>query len=196
MLSAGQASDAKADLRFMQLARYVAGSDLADPQALGGFWSADVQPKPIPDLKLLGRATMATLKRVGERLVLTLANSGKEVAWIHAGDSNLLGFLEAKDTGGNWRPIEYQPWYTCGNSYHRVGLPSGQGWTFTVPVPPGNLKTQVRWRHQRRGETIYSNSLATTIPSTRFDLEPAVRAKSKVRYDGDFPFLVPHSFPL
>jgi len=103
--------------------------------------------------------------------------------------------LEAKDRGGNWRPIEYQPWYTCGNSYHRVGVTPGHGWAFEIPLPTGGFKTQVRWRYRSQGVEHTSNALATTIPATRFELAPEIKAANKIKFDGDFPFLVPTSFP-
>jgi len=185
---------AKPNPDYMQLARYIAGSAVEDPEAIGGFgWSSN-RPKPVNDRKLLGNGLTVTLRRNGGALSLTIANGGRQVEWLRAGDSNILGFLEAKDKGGNWIPIEFQPWYTCGNSYHRVGVTPGHGWTFDAPVPTGNLKTQVRWRYRSRGIEHTSNPVSTTIPARRFELEPSVRASNAIKFDGDFPYLVP-TFP-
>lgn len=186
---------AKPNPSYMQLARYIAGSAVVDTDAVGGFGPSNNLPKPIRDRNLLGRGLTLTLSRKGEALSLTIANGGRQIEWLRAGDSNILGFLEAKDKGGNWRPIEFQPWYTCGNSYHRVGLSPGHGWTFDIPMPTGKLKTQVRWRYRSQGVEHASNAVATTIPATRFELAPEMRAANKIKFDGDFPYLVPISFP-
>lgn len=62
-------------------------------------------------------------------------------------------------------------------------------------MPTGKLKTQVRWRYRSQGVEHASNAAATTIPATRFELAPEMRAANKIKFDGDFPYLVPISFP-
>lgn len=194
LLLAGQYPFANGDPRYIQYAAYIAGSKVMDPEAPGGFGPSDRYPAVVKDLKLLGNAgPKATLVRTKKGFVLHLANAGPKEVWFRAGDSNLLGYLEAKDSRGVWRPIEYKPWYTCGNSYHRVQLPAGMGWSFEREVPTGDLKTSVRWRFTGPDELI-SNEVASTIPSTRFELEPKSKSEWKLHEGWGYPVLVPNSF--
>jgi hypothetical protein len=135
----------------------------------------------------------ATLSATKQGLGLVLANGGPTTAWIHAGDSNILAYLEAKDANGLWRPIEYKPWYTCGNSYHRLGLPASEGWQFEISIPRGSLKSKVRWRYYgRNGESeLLSNEVEFSLPPTRFKLEPILTATCEVSTRWGPPTLIP-----
>ncbi|MCO5298101.1 MAG: hypothetical protein M9921_14730 [Fimbriimonadaceae bacterium] len=183
-----QGVQAGTSLRFMQPAVYRAGS-VPDPLAAGGYGASDNAPKPMWDKRLLAEGPKATLTPGRDQLILTVTNGSKTDIWFHAADSNLLGYLEAKDARGVFRPIQYHQWYTCGNSYHRVGLPPGTGWTFSVMPSPGTFHSTVRWRYRHQGSDLVSNELRQSISLTAFDLDPGVSAHHELWLEGDYPVL-------
>lgn len=136
---------------------------------MGGAFSA-----PVKDGKLLGPSTKATLKTHEQGITVWLTNGSKQAVWFQAADSNVLGWLEAQDQRGQWRPIEYFHQYTCGNSYHRVALEPNHGWNWQVPLAKGGLKTTVRWRILVEGGELVSNAISATIPATKFELDSKV----------------------
>lgn len=136
---------------------------------MGGAFSA-----PDRDGRLLSPSPKATLKSHEQGLTVWLTNGSKQVVWFQAADSHVLGWLEAKDQRGQWRPIEYFQQYTCGNSYHRVALEPNHGWNWQVPLAKGGLKTLVRWRMLVEGGELVSNAISTTILPTKFELDAKV----------------------
>ncbi len=158
------------DLRFMQQAVYLASSPIADPTAPGGFGTTDNLPRSVTDKSLLANGARATLRKVDGGFTVHLTNGGRADVWFEAADSNVMAWLEAKDVQGNWRPIQWKHWYTCGNSFHRVALTSGYGWSWRVEMPSGLFTTKVRWRASwNKSETI-SNEIEVGIPPQRFSL--------------------------
>ena len=63
---------------------------------------------------------------------------------LSAQDSRLELVLQALDTKGNWRNIEYVPNSWCGNSYHPLALEPGFKWNFSIPVYEGQMPTKIR----------------------------------------------------
>lgn len=189
MASASQGAAPEPDIRYMGPARYGAASGLADAFALGGNGVSENASKPVSDKSLLEDGPKAVLKASGDRLVLTLTNGSNKELWFHAADGNLLGTLEAKDQRGVFRPVQYHPWYSCGNSFHRVALMPRHGWTFGVDSHLGTLKTLVRWRYRRDGSDLVSNELARSISPTAFEIEPRLRAEHELWLTGDYPVL-------
>jgi hypothetical protein len=171
--------DLNPDQLYMQVGTYMAASRAGDPQALGGFGASDRFHKPM-DRVYLKHGVSAQLVENKFGFLLVLANGSQGETWFRAGDSNILAHMEAKDRSGVWRPIEYKPWYSCGNSYHRLNLPAGEGWVFSVPIPRGSFETQVRWKYYGGETPLYSNELTHGIPETRFVLSPADSAKYEI----------------
>lgn len=181
------------DVKYMNRAVYMAASELKDPLAPGGFGTSDRKPMEIRDRNLLGTAARAVLSRTKTGFTLWLVNGGREPAWFRAADSNILGWLEAKDGSGNWKPIEYHVWSDCGNSYHRVAALPGHGWRFDVAIPNGKLKTSVRWRTiGADGTDIVSNEVGANIPLERFSLSPNTEKDNRLQ-SATVPILMPKS---
>lgn len=155
-----------------------AGSKIVDKEALGGFGPSDNYPvkvtKDTPgeaDKLALVFLTDDTVPCRGtfQGIPLLLINkTGKTIAFP-AEDSRLSVVQEALDKNGRWRPIEYLPSSWCGNSLHRVFLPSGQYWVFTVPRYYGDFETKLRARLQiSEKEVIYSNEYEGGISRSQF----------------------------
>jgi hypothetical protein len=174
---------------FMQQATYFAGS-IADPLA-SGYGTSSNMPKPIGDKNLLGKGLQAILSKAEKGLDLEIANGGASEAWLRAGDSNILGYLQAKDANGTWRPIEFHYWMTCGNSFHRVQLPIGQAWTFAISLPSVGSVTQIRWHYQSGQAELNSNVVEVLLPATRFQLPPTFEDSQELAITGDYPILMP-----
>jgi WG containing repeat len=75
---------------------------------------------------------------------LYLSNTTQDTLVLEVSDSRLYMYLQAKDSKGVWRNIMYSPSSWCGNSFHKIFLPPGRFWSFTVPVMQGGLETKLR----------------------------------------------------
>ncbi|MBX7133693.1 MAG: hypothetical protein K1X67_13555 [Fimbriimonadaceae bacterium] len=183
-LVVGQATTAP-DLRYMQPARYFAGSP-ADPEATGGYASSNNLPSA---LFQRGNGLTANLEKGKSGVLLRLGNAGPPEVWLRAADSNLTAFLEAKDKSGTWKPVEYHHQITCGNSWHRVLLPAQHAWTFSVALPAGDVKTQIRWHFKSAELDLVSNALNFTLARTRFEIEPGLRGQYSLTTQNEMPTL-------
>jgi hypothetical protein len=76
---------------------------------------------------------------------------------------------EALDRSGNWQPVEYLPSSWCGNSYHRVALPSGQQWDFVAPVYAGSYETRMRFVLEEKDRVITSNEFTGFVDESQFE---------------------------
>jgi hypothetical protein len=153
-----------------------AGSTIADPEALGGFGDSKNFPRPVPaDPAREGTLYLEALpeETAGEgRLVLRLVNRTGAVVWFDASDSRLSIVQEAQDLLGTWRPVEYLPSSFCGNSYHRVGLGTGEAWTFNPRRYEGELRTRLRFRLKRDdADDLLSNEFVGSVNAGQFDPE-------------------------
>ena len=176
----------------MRRADYPAGSR-NDPQALGGYWRSDNFPKHCKD-KQCGPDTHVSLIALPAETVpfaeqyqgfrLLLVNRTAAEVPFQACDSRLYIICEALDANGHWQPIEHEPRSFCGNSYHKVFLPSGHYWEFAVPVYSGVFKTKLRFC-LLGNQPIYSNEFdgkinparlaAGTAENCRFCSNPKLR---------------------
>ena len=87
---------------------------------------------------------------------------------FEAEDSRLAIIREAVGEDGEFHPIEYLPNSWCGNSYHTIFLPAGQAWSFVAPQYQGTLTTQMRFRLEHKGETLYSNTFEGQVNLSQF----------------------------
>lgn len=102
-------------------------------------------------------------------------NTGGDTLFFQAQDSRLNMVVEARDRDGQWKPIEYLPNSWCGNSYHKLFLPTGKYWEFKTPVHTGKFETSLRVSlsygrdaKNRKSETIYSNEIKGGINPGQF----------------------------
>jgi hypothetical protein len=176
---------------YMTWAFYPAASRIDDQEAPGGFGRGNNFPKP---MNRKGEKLMAVLEKTGKGIRVSVFNGSNQSAWLQAADSNLMGFLEAKDRSGVWQPIQFHHWYTCGNSYHRVNVPSKHGWEYQVDIPSGSVKTHVRWRLDMGETKLVSNELPFSLPATRFRLSPEMAQSYKLKSWGQYTAIVPVGF--
>jgi hypothetical protein len=142
-----------------------AGSAIRDEEALGYFAPSnnlpteldrDAQPGTISLIALPEESVLFDPGTLGFRVILA-NNTGKTVVF-HASDSRLGIVREALDVDGTWKPIEHLPSSFCGNSYHRVFLPSRHYWFFVAPVYAGSLATEMRFvLYLGSDHPVYSN---------------------------------------
>lgn len=178
------------DPRHMAHAAYFAGSRTEDPTAPGGYGTSDRYPAPVPSQFARTSRLQAVLRQTAAGAELWIANGGGQDAWLPTADSNILGFLEAKDPQGVWRPIEYHWWYTCGNSYHRLSLPAGFGWRFDRPLPSAGEPTTIRWRTARQDRPLVSNEIPARIPASRYFLAPQDARDYEVKVQAGLPVMM------
>jgi len=147
-----------------------------DKKATGGFGTSGNSPKRVMDRKI-GRDGQVVLVALSQEQVpfnrnyrglrLLLVNLTKREAEFPATDSQLNIVQEARDARGKWRPIEYLATSWCGNSDHRVFLPSGHYWEFAAPAYTGSIKTKLRFVLQGKNP-LYSNEFDGSINLSQF----------------------------
>lgn len=109
---------------------------------------------------------------------LYVVNMLTDTLFFAAQDSRLNMKLQAQDSKGEWKDIEYIPSSWCGNSYHTLYLPSSYYWTFSIPVYEGKIKTRIRaalsWKRSREADEqwVYSNEFSGSINSGQFSKMP------------------------
>jgi hypothetical protein len=140
------------NVKFMTRGYCMAGSRF-DDKALGGFGQSDNVPQRLSheDFGRKGELSLVALpedavpfgRYRGLRVVL-VNRTGKEIPFP-ASDSRLSIIQEARDAGGEWKPVEYLPSSWCGNSHHNVFLPEGHYWEFAAPAYTGAIKTKLRF---------------------------------------------------
>lgn len=175
-------------------ASYPAGSRITDPEAPGGHGTSANFPVPISRKELRGKGLTALLVTAKTGVTLHIADD-QDASWLPASDGNLQGWLEAKDAAGKWRPIEYHHWSWCGNSRHRANLPKGHEFRYTVPLPPGRLRTMVRWRLAHGEGDLVSNEVPYDLASERFILSPEVARQFDLETEWRPPTLKPKGSP-
>jgi hypothetical protein len=172
----GRAADlTNLNVNFMVRGYCLAGSRV-DTKALGGFGQSDNASKRVVD-RGLGRDGQLALSALSQTTVpfagkyrgmrLLLVNRTNREAEFPASDSRLSIVQEAQDSKGQWRPVEYLPSSSCGNSYHRVFLPANHYWEFSAPVYTGSLKTKLRFVLQGK-QPLYSNEFVGSVNPGQF----------------------------
>lgn len=73
-----------------------------------------------------------------------ISNTTTDTVKLNAQDSRLYMKLQAQDSKGVWKDIEYLPSSWCGNSYHEVELEPNAFWKFTIPQYDGEMQTKIR----------------------------------------------------
>lgn len=105
-----------------------------------------------------------------------ISNTLKNKINFNAQDSRLYMKVQALNSKGEWKDIEYLPSSWCGNSYHTLTLKSKYFWTFLTPVYEGDFKTKLRIKlkyidpkdksekqWEKKEITIYSNEYDGSI---------------------------------
>ena len=117
-------------------------------------------------------------------LKVYIANTFDENIEFNAQNSRLNMLVQAQNSIGEWKDIEYLPSSWCGNSYHTLTLETNRFWTFLTPVYDGEFKTKLRIvlkyidptytidttdkRRNRKEIQIYSNEYEGSINPGQF----------------------------
>ncbi len=176
------------DISFMFRGYFYAASESEFIRnELGGWGHSDNKPKKANDANAPGislsveTSVLDTFYKAYHGYKVFLSNpSTTDTAIFSAQDSRLYINMQAIDSAGDWRDIEYLPSSWCGNSYHSVGLLPQQKWEFTCPVYKGIIKTKLRlkcmqsreWNSKKQEydaeKIIYSNEFEGSINPAQF----------------------------
>ena len=171
---------------------YRVGTQLSDSTALGGYGRSDNIHKKIPDnlltdegLYLLAEPSVVTVVGVDNDgleirgMRVSLFNPTALIGVFNAVDSKLDIVQEAKNKDGEFQNIERIQSSRCGNSYHRVFLPSESYWVLSTKRFQGEFQTQLRFKLSfEDGEkirVIYSNIFNGSINLGQFRLAKKYR---------------------
>lgn len=75
---------------------------------------------------------------------LEIQNNTNNYTHVPIEDNQMVLIQEAKDSVGNWRPIEYFLHSSCGNSYSGFNIPPNMSYKFMVARYCGEFKTKLR----------------------------------------------------
>ena len=165
------------NIDFMLRGHIYAKSSIEDTTAVGGFGDSDNLPKKISDnLKFTDKGLifridttkLTTIAGKCNAYNLFICNNSDTIAKFEASDSR-LNVVSEVFYKGQWKPIEYLPNSSCGNSYHIVYLKAYEYWTFEIPRFTGSIKTKLRYKLiLGRDNFLYSNEIFTSINKGQF----------------------------
>ncbi|MGS2727891.1 hypothetical protein ACU8DI_14875 [Psychroserpens sp. BH13MA-6] len=110
-----------------------------------------------------------------------ILNKTSDSIKISKQDWSLYLIQEAKDTNGEWKPIEYWQYASCGNSYLSNKLePNGIIKTESIAYD-GNIETDIRFKLLNENKVYYSNSIIGKISENQFKLPNDIKTKWPIR---------------
>ena len=136
------------DIDFMQRGYvYVSGENTGHPSPYGAA------PELIPAVHsfpqrgisvMVVNESETTIDNEIKGMPVFIANTSSDTMAFNAQDGRLYMKMQALDTEGNWRDIEYLPSSWCGNSYHTILLPGNHLWKVNAIKYGGSFKTKLR----------------------------------------------------
>jgi len=104
-----------------------------------------------------------------DKFSIFVKNSSSENLVLVPQDYSLYLIQEAIDKKGNWKPIEFWGFSTCGNSYDRkINFNPNQMIELDSPKYKGDFSTKIRFKLRLNNQVYYSNSLHSTINISKF----------------------------
>lgn len=98
-----------------------------------------------------------------------IKNSSNENLVLVPQDNSLYLIQEAIDKKGDWKPIEFWGFSTCGNSYDRkINFNPNQIIELDSPKYKGDFTTKIRFKLRLNNKVYYSNSIPSTINISKF----------------------------
>lgn len=108
----------------------------------------------------------------GHQQVWIINNSTDSIT-IQMQDWSFICVLQAKTKNGQWRPIQYWRFSTCGNSYYFKTFPPQTANSFITKLPArGNYKTKLRYKLLGTDKFYYSNEFDGKINYCEFVEDP------------------------
>jgi len=157
---------------------------------IGGFGKSDNSPQKISETDNFPPNSLSIIvqpENMGiiwgryNAITVLVVNTAKKGFEFNAENSRLNMKVQALNTKGEWKDIEYLPNSWCGNSYHVLTLEPGNYWSFMTPVYEGDFKTKLRIaleyidptdksesRYDRKSITLYSNQFDGSINPAQF----------------------------
>ena len=98
-----------------------------------------------------------------------IINNSKDTVTIQMQDWSFICVLQAKTKGGQWYPIQYWRFSTCGNSYYSKHFPPKTANSFVTKLPnEGDYKTKIRYKLLGADKFFYSNEFDGRINYCEF----------------------------
>jgi hypothetical protein len=149
----------------------------------GGWATSPNKPKIITDIKFPNNSLSITIDTNNiDRFAndffgfnLFISNTTIDTVKLNAQDSRLYMKLQAQNSKGEWKDIEYLPSSWCGNSYHKIELEPNAFWKFTIPNYNGEFQTKIRAElryidndNLKTEKVVYSNIINGSINPGQF----------------------------
>lgn len=116
------------------------------------------------------------LNNQGQQQVLIINNS-KDTVSVEMQDESFVCVLQALTKGGQWCPIQYRPFSSCGNSYFLKDSPPGTANSFITKLPnDGDYKTKLRYKLLGSDNAYYSNEFDGWINYCEFVKDSSIRS--------------------
>lgn len=180
---------ANLNIDFMNRAYFYAYSK-PNKKDLGGFGGSSNFPKKISKSITFPKKELSvvvnyelkdTIYGDNNAITVYIGNTTGGKINFNAQDSRLYMKVQALNSNGEWKDIEYLPNSWCGNSYHTLTLDSKHYWTFLTPIYEGEFKTKLRIelkyidptdksekRWDKNEITVYSNEFEGSINPGQF----------------------------
>jgi len=100
-----------------------------------------------------------------------IRNTSKDTIHIDNQDGALFLIQEAKNKIGEWKPIEYWIFSTCGNSYAYTSLGPNDILVLKKVSYKGSFETEMRLKLRTNNKLVYSKPFKGSINEEQFDLE-------------------------
>ena len=100
-----------------------------------------------------------------------IRNTSKDTIHIDNQDGALFLIQEAKNKMGEWKPIEYWIYSTCGNSYAYTSLGPNDILTLKKVKYKGTFETEMRLKLRTNNKLVYSKPFKGSINTEQFELE-------------------------
>lgn len=93
-----------------------------------------------------------------------IINNSLDTVTIQMQDESYICILQGLTKGGQWYPIQYWRFSTCGNSYYDKYFPPGTANSFITVIPQkGDYETKLRFKLLGKNEFYYSNEFTGKI---------------------------------
>lgn len=100
-----------------------------------------------------------------------IRNTSKDTIHIDNQDGALFIIQEAKNKIGEWKPIEYWVYSTCGNSYAYTSLGPNDILVLKKVRYQGSFETEMRLKLRTNNKLVYSKPFKGSVNNEQFDLK-------------------------
>jgi hypothetical protein len=99
-----------------------------------------------------------------------VVNKTSESISIATQDWSLFLIQEAKNKNGEWKPVEYWQYSTCGNSYLSENIEPNEILKTESVIYFGDFKTEIRFKLLNNDQIYYSNSIHGFVNISQFSI--------------------------